>query len=300
MTAIPQPAAPTSAFAATYDAWNRLVALAGVASYSYDGLNRRATKLVSGVLRDIYYSSQWQILEERVGGGAAADRQFVWGLRYIDDLVLRDRSTERLYALQDANWNVTSVVNNSGAVQERYSYTAYGLPTFLNPDFAPLTASVYAWETLYCGYRWDSESELYLARNRYLDSLLGVWITRDPIGFESRDSNLYRYVFNRPKFVTDPDGLAGIYYGNYCGPNSPAGPPVGPPPIDALDSCCLDHDNCYGAAGATATSACPGFKTPATRRCDATLKACAKGVNCAVTASPKWCSTYRQGIFAIF
>ncbi len=208
MTAIPQPAAPTSAFAATYDAWNRLISLAGVASYSYDGLNRRTTKTVSGVLRDFYYSSQWQILEERIGGTTAADRQFVWGLRYIDDLVLRDRATERLYALQDANWNVIAIVDTSGVVQERYRYTAYGLPAVLNPDFSIRSGgSSFGWETLYCGYRWDSESGLYLARNRYLNSLLGLWITRDPIGFDGGNLNLYGYVGVRPVVKTDPTGL---------------------------------------------------------------------------------------------
>ncbi len=208
MTNIPQPASPSSAFTGVYDAWNRLTQLAGTATYSYDGLNRRTQKTISGVVRDLYYSDMWQVLEERVNGATIADRQFVWGQRYIDELVLRDRSTERLYALQDANWNVTAIVNTSGAVQERYSYTPYGLPAVLNPDFAPLTASVYAWETLYCGYRWDGESGLYLARNRYLNSLLGAWITRDPIGFKGGDFNFYRYVLSSPIDSNDFNGLA--------------------------------------------------------------------------------------------
>ncbi len=208
MTAIPQPASPSSAFTGVYDAWNRLTQLIGVATYSYDGLNRRATKTISGVLRDLYYSNDWQVHEERVGGATTADRQFVWGQRYIDDLVLRDRSTERLYALQDANWNVTAIVNTSGMVQERYSYTVYGLPTFLNPDFTVRSGgSDYAWETLYCGYRWDGESGLYQVRNRYLNPLLGLWITRDPLMFAAGDSNVSRYVNNNPITLIDGRGL---------------------------------------------------------------------------------------------
>jgi hypothetical protein len=86
-------------------------------------------------VRHYYYSDQWQSLEERLGStptSAAPDRQFVWGLRYIDDCVLRDRSTtgtinERLYAMQDANWNVVAICNTSAAVLERYAYTAYGV-----------------------------------------------------------------------------------------------------------------------------------------------------------------------------
>ena len=50
-----------------------------------------------------------QVLEERVDGSPSAESQFVWGIRYVDDCVLRDRDTtgsgvfnERLYAMQDA------------------------------------------------------------------------------------------------------------------------------------------------------------------------------------------------------
>ena len=60
----------------------------------------------------------------------------MWGLRYIDDLILRDRDPnadgtldERLYAFQDPNWNVIALTDVSGDVQERYAYDAYGMPT---------------------------------------------------------------------------------------------------------------------------------------------------------------------------
>ncbi len=146
MTLFPQPATPTSSYSATYDAWNRLVALSGGNSYAYDPFNRRTMQVAGGVTRHYYYSTQWQVLEERLGTSpdtADAERQFVWGLRYIDDLVLRDRSptnngtlSERLYSLSDANWNATAVVDAAGDVQERYRYSAYGTPTFLQPAIA--------------------------------------------------------------------------------------------------------------------------------------------------------------------
>ena len=76
-------------------------------------------------------------------------------MRYIDDLVVRDRDTtgdgtldERLYSMQDANWNVASVSDASGAVQERYNYSAYGVPSFMTRTFTSLTASQFDWETL--------------------------------------------------------------------------------------------------------------------------------------------------------
>ena len=171
MTTMPQPAALTTSYTATYDAWNRLVRLKSgannVSEYSYDGAKRRTIekKYVAGVLnetRRFYYTqpSQWRVIEERVGTSTSANRQFVWGLRYIDDIILRDRDTdgngtldERRYALQDANWNVTGLVNTTGTVQQRFVYTAYGMPLFLNASFVS-ASNTSGWEFLYAGYRF--------------------------------------------------------------------------------------------------------------------------------------------------
>src|SRR6185295_10139979 len=103
--------------------------------------------------RHLYYSDQWQVLEERIEDEDTAERQFVWGMRYVDDLVLRDRDTnadgsldERLYALQDPNWNVAAVTNSTGDVQERYVYDAYGAPLVRSSSFGSRATSNYEWE----------------------------------------------------------------------------------------------------------------------------------------------------------
>ncbi len=194
MTTMPQPADPTSSYTATYDAWNRLVKIADgantVAEYEYDGTKRRTIqkKYAAGSLdetRHLYYSKEWQILEERIDAEANPESQHIWGMRYIDDCILRDRDTtnngtldERLYALQDANWNVDALVNNSGTVQERFAYSAYGAPEFLNASFVPQISSASSWNTLYAGYRWDDVTELFHVRNRAYHTALGTWIQR--------------------------------------------------------------------------------------------------------------------------
>ena len=145
MISIPQPGSPTATYPAVFDAWNRLMALTGTETYAYDGLHRRTLSTVSGVTRYFYYSGEWQVLEERTGAATSVpDRQYVWGLHYVDDLVLRDRAIsgtlERLYALQDANWNVVAIYSDlSSAVEERFAYTAYGVVMPLNPDFSAPT-----------------------------------------------------------------------------------------------------------------------------------------------------------------
>lgn len=45
------------------------------------------------------------------------------------------------YYLQDADYNVTAVVNCGGTVEERYSYTPYGEVTVLDSTFAPRPSS---------------------------------------------------------------------------------------------------------------------------------------------------------------
>jgi RHS repeat-associated protein len=161
------------------------------------------------VTRHFYYSRDWQVLEERVGTATTADRQFVWGLRYVDDLVLRvvyqSPANEVLYAVNDANFNVAAVVDDAATpgVIERYVYTPYGAAIVVTPDFGDVLSSE-PWEYTYAGYRFDAETGLMQVRNRYLHAQLGRWVTRDPLNDITR---LYLYVLNRPLALIDPEGL---------------------------------------------------------------------------------------------
>ena len=177
-TTLPQPADPTKSYTATYDAWNRLVRLeeqlltplpilVKVSENQYDARNfrTRRTDYTLGVLaetRHFYYTSGWQCVEERLGTSlntAAAERQFVWGQRYIDDLVLRDRDTnadgtldERLYSLQDANWNMVALIDTDAAAQERYHYSPFGWPIILDGTMSTIrTSSDFGVECLFTG-----------------------------------------------------------------------------------------------------------------------------------------------------
>ncbi len=202
----------SNANAMIYDAWNRLVKVLDggmmVAAYGYDGQNRRITKTTGTTLRHYYYSSQWQILEERLNAATTADRQFVWGLMGIDNLVLRDWGSERLYSLQDV-FNCTAVIDSTGTVQERYGYNAFGLSRVMDADFNPLSSSGYDWETRYACYRFDDESNFYQVRNRYLHPNLGRWLTRDPIGY-GEGPNVYAYIENDAINIVDPHGLMSL------------------------------------------------------------------------------------------
>ncbi|MEO8493493.1 MAG: RHS repeat-associated core domain-containing protein [Planctomycetota bacterium] len=232
MTTMPKSADPTSAFYATYDAWNRLVkieeddGMSGtwtVAEYDYDGAERRSIKEVyaSGVLdetRHFFYTepSKWQVVEERVDSSSDAERQFVWGLRYIDDLVGRDRDTtgegtldERVCALQDANFIVTTLVDTTRTALERYVYDPYGALTIYNADWsATSTTSQFGNVYTFTGRRLDWETSLQYYRTRYFSNQLGRFVSRDPILYEGSKWNVYGYVGNSPLLRVDPFGLA--------------------------------------------------------------------------------------------
>jgi RHS repeat-associated protein len=226
MITIPQPAAPTAGYTATYDAWNRLVKLVALPSSQivqtngYDGRNYRAVRngFTAGVLsetRHYFYTSAWQLIEERVGTSPSPNRQFVWGGRFVDDLVLRDRDalgagtlTERLYPLQDLLGSVNAVVSSTGVVQERYAYSPYGALTVLSPAFTANAGSSFDWETQFVAYRLDSGLGLHLVRNRYYNCRTGTWLSREPYARGgNRVMRLYLYAAARPTNLIDPSGL---------------------------------------------------------------------------------------------
>jgi RHS repeat-associated protein len=211
-----------------YDAWNRLVQAQDgngnqLASYAYDALGRRIQEnendaFGNPVTRDLYYSSRWQVLEERETdsfGNTLVRAQNVWSPVYVDALVLRNRDpapagsgslSERLYVQQNANWNVTAIVDTTGTVQERYVYDAYGKPTVLAPDWTAQTkGSQFGWVYLHQGGRLDSATGLYSFRHRDDSPTLGRWMQQDPLGYVD-SMNVYEYLRDNPTNLLDPQG----------------------------------------------------------------------------------------------
>jgi RHS repeat-associated protein len=145
----------------THDLWNRLVKVqytpnggsaATRAEYTYNALNWRIMKRadtnpsVSTALdqeRKMYYSANWQLLEERIDddyqSSAGVNRrfQYIWGPRYIDDIVLRrldgtadgdftDGSDKVYYHCTDVQFSTVAVVSDTAILLERVSYDPYG------------------------------------------------------------------------------------------------------------------------------------------------------------------------------
>src|SRR5438477_535456 len=55
--------------------------------------------------------------------------------------------------------------------------------------------------------RIDPDTGLQYANARWYDGHTNRWMSPDPMGFAAGDSNLYRYVNNRPTVAVDPSGM---------------------------------------------------------------------------------------------
>jgi YD repeat-containing protein len=184
-----------------YDAWNRLVEVKSgsttLASYKYDALGHRVQETVNSVTTDLYYSMNWQVLEEREG--SLVRSRHVWSPVYVDAMVQRDRDVngdgtleERLWVQQDANFNVTALLDNSGTVVERFIYDAFGTAAILTPSWGSRSSSLYDWVYLFQGGRQSLSLGLVHLRNREWGTNLGRWGNVDPTLFQGGDVNLYR------------------------------------------------------------------------------------------------------------
>jgi len=222
----------------SYDALNRPIQIINeglvIATYVYDAMNRRVRKTVSngglpvnipnGTTDYIWQGSQ--VMEERnpFGGSGSTDtpiRQYIWGT-YIDECIqlttlvtlgAQNLPAGTYYLCQDLLYRAVALTNSSGTVVEAYDTDAYGNTIiFTGPGTDGVwftdddTQSNYgANEIIYCGYRYDPETELYYVRNRTYSPVLGRWLQRDPIGYAG-GINLYEYVSGRSAIALDANG----------------------------------------------------------------------------------------------
>lgn len=184
-----------------------------IVSFVYDALDRRILKFVDETPADaadavVYayvYDGANVILDfiDSDGSGLAmqeADRRYLHG-PLVDQVMAEEgqgESTE--WHLADHLGTIHHRVNDSGVITKHNLFDSYG--RLLSPGEAGR-----ATQFLYTGREFDAETDLYFYRARAYDASIGAFISEDPIGFASKQTNLYSYVGSMPTMYRDPNGL---------------------------------------------------------------------------------------------
>jgi RHS repeat-associated protein len=125
---------------------------------------------------------------------------------YAGDQIVENGTTGYLY-FQDSLGNTSHVTDAAGNLLERYTYTAFGIPTFHSANNTQLSTSAYGIRHLFQGQLWTQETGLNDYRNRVELPTMGVFLQPDPIGFKGDAANVYRFCNNNAVNRTDPMGL---------------------------------------------------------------------------------------------
>ncbi len=103
---------------------------------------------------------------------------------------------------QDIIGSTRDLFGPTGSLIDHLDYSVFGKKTYESAS----GSDRYLWTSR----EYDAEIDLQYNRARYYDQNTGRWISQDPLGLDAGDSNLYRYVNNRPTGATDPSGLSEV------------------------------------------------------------------------------------------
>jgi uncharacterized delta-60 repeat protein/RHS repeat-associated protein len=130
-----------------------------------------------------------------------------------------ERLEERLWAVHDANWNITAVTDVMGDVNKCMEYDSYGAPTYLAADYQ-LSTNSYQLAQGFQGLRIDTITGWWDADNRWLIPSLQTWNRMDPNPAGPYVDGMNTYLPMRGNAVNgvDPMGLSDTTYEGPFGP----------------------------------------------------------------------------------
>jgi RHS repeat-associated protein len=160
--------------------------------YVVDAENRRVAEKVNGaVVRKWIYKSQLTPVAEFDGAGTLL-------ARYLNGITVKGSTSYRV--VTDHLGTPRLLVNSTtGAVAQRLDVDEWG------QAIADTSGGFQAFG--FAGGIYDLDTGLVRFGARDYDPLVGRWTAKDPIRFQARDSNLYRYVTDDPVNGRDLTGL---------------------------------------------------------------------------------------------
>lgn len=170
------------------------------ASFEYDSRNRRTGKTVGGVTTGFLYDGINAVQELQGTTSAANVTAHLLTTDAIDETVLRIEGNDGANlrsVLSDANGNTLMLLDAAQAKVTGYAYDPYGVTQ----------AEVTTGNTQQYAGRENDGTGLYYYRSRYYMPGIARFISEDPIGWSSGQTNNYAYVAGDPISFLDPTGL---------------------------------------------------------------------------------------------
>ena len=170
----------------------------------------RQEKTVNGVTHT-YYTDGTKIIAEKVGDKVFEyyyDAQGVIGFKYDGNVYYYKKNllgdVDRIY---DANKNLVA----------EYKYDAWGNHRIYKSGGIDITDEISYNNSVvklnpfrYCGYYYDTETDLYYLNSRYYDPSIGRFSNADDISYIQPEQinglNLYAYCYNNPIAYADESG----------------------------------------------------------------------------------------------
>jgi RHS repeat-associated protein len=159
----------------------------------YDALGRRVARSGTGGSVVYVQMDQQTIADYPVGGTASTPTYRYVYASYIDEPVVRKTAGTGgtlVHFHRNHQYSVTAVTTSTGAIAERYAYSAYGQPTILDASASVLSSSAINNRYTYTGREWDATLGLHHFRARWMSPSAGRFLGRDPIEYVE-STNLY-------------------------------------------------------------------------------------------------------------
>jgi RHS repeat-associated protein len=169
-------------------------ARASTVTFKYDPFGRRIEKISPTTTSTFAYDGD--SLVETVNGSGGVVARYTLG-QNLDEPLAMERGSTMDYYEADGLGSITSLTASNGTVAQSYTYDSFGNTTNSSGSLTNFFR--------YSGREFDTETNLYYDRARYLDPTTGRFISEDPIGFKG-GANFYRYVRNNAVNLTDPTG----------------------------------------------------------------------------------------------
>ena len=174
-------------------------ALQKTLSFIYDVLDRRIGYSVDGMTRWTVYGRANAWLD--VDDAATVQTRYLFSKK-LDSQLARWRPGEgTVWYLKDKLGSVRHLVDADGNLLGNYHYDSFG-------NINQTASSALDGRYLFTGREYDEILGVYYYRSRYYNPSIGRFLSRDSMGFDAGDINLYRYVDNNPLIFTDPTGNA--------------------------------------------------------------------------------------------